>query len=342
MRYIGGKTLMLDRIGAVLRENTADVRTVADVFAGSGVVSRFFKQAGLQVFSNDFLYFSYVLSRGTLCLNAEPDFSKLGVGDPIAYLNRLTPEESGIDAKDCFIYQNYSPNDHCRRMYFQNQNALKIDVVRQTIERWREQDRISEDGYFYLLAALIAAVPYVSNIAGVYGAYLKYWDARSFHPLTLERPELIPSAVQAQAYQEDALALAGHLHADVAYLDPPYNARQYLPNYHVLETVARYDRPPLRGVTGMRPYADQRSAYCIRSQAEQAFRQLFEALSVRYLLVSYNNEGLLSTEAMTRTLCACGKADTFRLYEYDYRRYKNKIPNNQAGLKEQIYFIEKR
>ena len=342
MRYIGGKSLLLDRIMAVLRENTVHVQSVIDLFAGSCVVSERFKREGLQVSVNDFLYFSHVLARGTVCLNRVPDFSGLDVGDPIAFLNRMTLEESGLTLQECFMYRNYSPNEACTRMYFQNDNAIRIDVIRQTIERWREERRVGEDGYYYLLAALIAAIPYVSNIAGVYGAYLKHWDARSYHPLTLTAPELIPSVQRVEAFHEDALALAGRIRADVAYLDPPYNARQYLPNYHVLETAARYDHPVLRGVTGMRDYESQRSDYCIRSRAEAAFRKLFEALQVRYLIVSYNNEGLLTTEEMTRALLSVGRPATFRLYEYDYRRYKNKIPNNQDGLKEQIYFIEKR
>ena len=342
MRYIGGKTLLLDRIMSVLQDNAPGVGSIIDLFAGSGVVSRRFKEEGLRVWANDFLYFSYVLARGSLCLNAPPDFTALGVGDPIAYLNSLTPEAAGLRREDCFIYQNYSPTEHCARMYFQNDNALKIDLVRQMVEQWHTDGRIDEDGYFYLLASLVAAVPFVSNIAGVYGAYLKHWDARAYKPLTLTAPELVASPQPAEAFHEDALVLAGRLQADAAYLDPPYNARQYLPNYHVLETVARYDSPRLRGVTGMRPYEGQRSDYCIRSRAKEAFRKLFRALQVRYLIVSYNNEGLLTTQEMTELLTECGRPDSFRLYEYDYRRYKNKIPNNQAGLKEQIYFIEKR
>lgn len=125
------------------------------------------------------------------------------------------------------------------------------------------------------------------------------------------------------------------------YLDPPYNGRQYLPNYHLLETIARYDDPTIKGVTGMRVEPEKMSDFCKKSKAKYAFEELLNSLNCRYILLSYNNEALLSTEEMSNIVRNAGIAGTFTLYEYDYRRYKNKIPNNKKGLKEQLYFVEK-
>lgn len=338
MRYIGSKALMLDNILNVIRQYTNNVRTISDIFAGTGVVSKFFKENGYSVLSNDLLYFSYVLNKGVLEMN-EPISPKLKA--IIEHLNNLSVDNCPwFNIEDAFIYQNYSPHDECARMYFQCENAIKIDLIRQEIGRIRNE--ITENEYFYLLSLLLNAVPNVSNITGTYGAYLKYWDKRTYNKLLLEEEEIQPSNVRCHCYNINASSFA-HLHiaCDLVYLDPPYNGRQYLSNYHILETIARYDYPEIRGVTGVRVEPEKMSDFCKKGQAEAAFRDLFNSLNCRYILLSYNNEGLLKTDTMSQLVRDCGNANSFRLFEYDYRRYKNKIPNNTEGLKEQLYLIEK-
>ena len=182
MRYIGSKSNLLNDIHNVITQSTVNVNTIIDIFSGSGVVSSFLKKNNYNIVGNDIMYFSYVLSRGTTALNKVPTFASLGIAEPIAYLNNLNIANTNISLEDCFIYQNYSPHGNISRMYFQNDNAIKIDIIRITIEEWFTQHLINDDEYYYLLAALISAVPYVSNIAGVYGAYLKHWDARTYKP----------------------------------------------------------------------------------------------------------------------------------------------------------------
>ncbi len=328
---------MLDGILSVIRDCTDGVRVVTDVFSGTGVVAQSLKSLEYAVNSNDILYFSYVLNKGTLEMN-EPVSHDLR--EIIIHLNNLTTENSPwFSLDDAFIYRNYSPHDDCRRMYFQCENAIRIDLMRQEIERLRVN--IGETEYFYLLSLLINAVPGVSNITGTYGAYLKYWDKRTYNPLRLEETTIVRSKAECHCYNMDALELAGLIESDLTYMDPPYNGRQYLPNYHILETIARYDNPAIKGVTGVRDDPAKMSDFCKKSKAKSAFRRLFETAKSRYLLLSYNNEGLLTTEEMSQLMRQAGNPDTFKLFEYDYRRYKNKIPNNKAGLKEQLYFIEK-
>ena len=337
MRYIGGKSLMLKNIQDSIENNTENVHIITDMFSGTGIVAQSLKSCGYAVIANDILYFSYVLNKGCLEMN-EPigqDIREL-----IAHLNNLNADNSPwFDLDTAFIYQHYSPHNDCRRMYFQCDNAIKIDLIRQEIERMRGE--IAETEYYYLLSLLIKAVPFVSNITGTYGAYLKYWDKRTYKPLFLEENTIEHSDVQCRCYNMEALDLARQTASDLTYLDPPYNARQYLPNYHILETIARYDHPVIKGVSGQRVDPEKLSDYCRKGKAANAFRTLFNAINSRYLLLSYNNEGLLSTEEMTQLLMESGKPDTFRLFEFDYRRYKNKIPNNKEGLKEQLYMIEK-
>lgn len=338
MRYIGGKSQLLNDIDEIIQLNTHDVSTILDIFAGTGVVSNRFKDNGYRVISNDFLYFSYVIQKCHIEINRVPDFSKLG-NNPIDILNNLDIKNTNINIENCFIYYNYSLA-HSDRMYFQVQNALKIDIIRITIEDWYKSGLIDEQGYYYLLCSLIEAVPFVANITGVYSAYLKHWDARTYNPIILKAPLIVNNERSNKALNlnyDEALKYR----CDLLYADPPYNSREYLPNYHILETIARYDYPVIYGVTGMRDYSEQKSDFCKKAKVEKAFEKLINSCNAKYVLISYNNEGLIETECLAEICRKYAVKNTFVLKELPYRRYKSKIPNNKQGLKEQLYFLEK-
>ncbi len=333
MRFIGGKSLLLEYIDKVINENIHDeFLIVGDLFSGSGVVAQHFKTLGKQVISNDIMYMSYVLARGLTELNHTPEFQLLSNINVFEYLNNLKEPTS---LERAFIFNNYSPNENCERMYFQPKNAKKIDAIRQQIEQWYTDNLLLEEEYFYLLACLISAVPYVANITGVYSAYLKHWDKRTYKSLNIEPIKIINSNFESQSFNLSAEELCKNVSFDLAYIDTPYNKREYTPNYHILETIAKYDNPPIKGVTGMRNY--DKSAFCSISTVNNAFHDLFANLKSKYALVSYNTEGLLKTSEMMSTLSEFGDV---KLYELPYRRYKSKIPNNTDGLKEQLFFVK--
>jgi len=273
-------------------------------------------------------------------LNRKPSFKKLSIEDPVRYLNSLTLADTSFDIDQCFIHNNYSPVGNCERMYFQPENAIKIDIIRLTIENWYTDELISEDEYFYLLSSLINAVPFVSNITGVYAAYLKFWDERTYKTLELTEPIITSNGKKNECYNSDFTELLSKK-CDLLYADPPYNSREYLPNYHILETIARYDYPEIHGVTGMRNYDSQKSVFCKKGTVASAFETMIRDCRSKYILISYNNEALLSTEALSDICRRYAVGDSFKLFEYSYRRYKNKIPNNTAGLKEQLYLLRR-
>ncbi len=340
MRYIGGKSLMIDNINNVIEQNNVNIDSVIDLFSGSGIVANSFKGKGYQTISNDLLYFSYVLSRAAIGLNEKPTFKNLGIDEPIKYLNGLKLADTVFDIDQCFIYNNYSPVGDCERMYFQPDNALKIDIIRLTIKKWYKEELITEDEYFYLLSSLINAVPFISNITGVYAAYLKYWDERTYKTLELTEPIITSNGKKNECYNSDFTELLSKK-CDLLYADPPYNSREYLPNYHILETIARYDYPEIHGVTGMRNYDDQKSVFCKKNTVSSAFVTMIRDCQSKYILISYNNEALLSTDELSDICKQYAVDDSFKLYEFDYRRYKNKIPNNTKGLKEQLYLLRR-
>lgn len=337
MRYIGGKSLLIKNILEVIEGK--NITRVIDIFSGTAVVANTFKSRGFSVIANDFLYFCYILARGSMGISHKLKFKKLGF-EPLAYLNQLTLAKTDIPLEKCFIYSNYSPNINCLRMYFQNNNAIKIDIIRITIEAWLKQGLITEDEYFYLLACLLNAIPFIANITGVYAAYLKFWDKRSFYPLKLEKIPIIESDKSMYCYNRDYSCIL-NTEWDLLYADPPYNTREYLPNYHILETIARYDTPAITGISGMRNYDQQKSSFCKKTLALSAFEKLVRDCKCKYLVISYNNEGIVKTRDLIDLCTSYAQPETFRLFEFDYKRYKNKIPNNKPGLKEQLYLLQR-
>lgn len=331
MRFIGSKAGLAGRICAEIRNMAPDARSVLDLFSGSAAMGRAFKLAGLSVTSVDELNFAHTLARGTLCLDREPDFGNFGAVDPFEYLNRHPAAERG------FITENYSPAGSAGRMYLSEKNAMRVDFARKTIESWRSL--LGEGGYFYLLACLVSAVPYVANVAGIYSAYLKEWDRRALKPIRIE-PLPVIRGMRCRSFRGDALELAGNLLADVAYIDPPYNGRSYRSNYHLLETVSLGDRPEIRGKAGLR--ADGKtSPFCLKSEAARAFRELLSKVGTRLIAVSYSTEGIVDADELAEIVKSAGDPQTFRLIRFPYRRYKSRVPNNSDGLCELLYLVKR-
>mgnify|MGYP003257380271 FL=1 len=345
MRFIGGKTLLLDHIKRVLQENTDGTeRIFCDIFSGTGTVARYFKP-DYEIISNDLLHFSYAIQKATVENNSVPQFKKLkelGILDPFSFLEEAKISNPEAAPEQFFITQNYSPNEHCSRMYLSPQNAKRIDFIRNTIESWKTAGLLNENEYYYLLAGLIEGVPFVSNITGTYGAYLKRWDKRAYKDFSMIRLEVVDNGYQNRCYNMDSNQLIRQIEGDILYLDPPYNSRQYAPNYHLLETVSRYDRPHITGVTGMRPYEGQKSAFCVKSQVSQAFEELVARAKFDHLVLSYSTEGLMTAQEIERILKKRGLENSYRRYDIPYKKYKSKIPSDESNLKEYIFYVRKK
>lgn len=336
MRYIGSKSKLITQIEEFIEDcipNYTSCSTFLDLFSGTGIVSRHLKTK-FEVTTNDILYFAYILSKGHITLNNRPNFDglrRVGVIDPIEHLNEIE-EETG------FISRNYS-EQHSARMYFSTRNAQRIDAVRLKLDYWLMQGLITQDEFDYLLACLIEAVPFVANITGTYAAYLKHWDNRAFKRLTLKHPELINNNRCNQAFNLPAEQLAKKVIADIAYIDPPYNTRQYGSNYHLLETIAKYDDPIIKGVTGIR--ADTVSSdFCKKATAFQALERIVNNLNCSHIIISYNSDGILSKAEIEQILCKIGDASTLKFKSIDYRPYKSK-KSATSSVEEYLFYIKK-
>lgn len=342
MRFIGNKTNLLNDIAQVIKENCDGTEKVfCDIFSGTASVARFFKNR-YKIISNDLLYFSYVLQKGTIENNEIPSFKKLedrlNIHDVFDYLENIDIKQEKFNK---FIYENYSPNKKCERMYLTPENALRIDFIRNKIEEWRNKELINKNEYYYLLAALIEGVPFVSNITGTYGAYLKQWDKRAFKKFEMIRLNVIDNNVKNQCYNKNSNDLIQEISGDILYLDPPYNERQYLPNYHLLETIARYDNPEIKGKTGIRVYNSEKSNYCIKNKVYSEMEELIKNAKFKHIIVSYNQDGLLSKNDIETILKKYGNKETYKLYEIPYKQYQNKLTKKLDIHYEYLFYISK-
>ena len=328
MKYIGNKTRLLDFIEQSMSQSDVQFRGVlCDIFGGTGSVGKHFKDKGFKVISNDIMTYSYIIQYVSVYLNIMPKFEKLQIGNVdsvIGYLNNIEPIEG-------YAFNNYAPSGTYGRQYFSDNNAKKIDAIREQIETWNKAGLLSRDEYYVLLASLIDAADFVANISGTYGAYLKIWRSMALKPLVLKVPEIKNNEKANEIYQEDANSLIHHVNCDVLYIDPPYNERQYAPNFHVLESLAIWDKQELMGKTGQRDYCEKKSKYCQKKSAIIAFSDLVDNARATHIVVSYNNEGIIPREEIIKILKNKGKLTE---YVTDYRRFRTERDSEHRQYKQ--------
>lgn len=328
MKYIGNKTRLLDFILKSMHDCQIPMSGVFfDIFGGTGSVGGFFKQKGFKIISNDIMTYSYIHQYATVKMNLMPDFngvSKDGISGVLKYLNSLSPQKG-------YVFDNYAPSGQYGRQYFSDENAMKIDSVRDCIENWKTVGKISLEEFFVLVCSLINAADFVANISGTYGAYLKIWRSMALKPMLLSKPEIFNNGKTNCIYQKDANELIKSVESDVLYLDPPYNERQYAPNFHVLESLAIWDKPVLAGKTGQREYSSKKSLYCQKKHAVTAFEELIEQAKTKYIVLSYNNEGIIPRDHIIRILSDKG---VVREYSTDYRRFRTEKDNDHRQYKD--------
>lgn len=346
-RLIGSKHRVLNNILDVIEKEGIMGETFFDVFSGSAAVGRYFKK-NYSIISNDSLYFSYVLQRALIVLNTYPEFKRIKIPNlstvPETRISQVLEFLNKLEGEDGFIFNHYTPAsrdiDGVERKYFSEENGKKIDSIRMTIEKWFNDSLIIEDEYFYLIATLLMSVQKVSNISGTYGAFNKTWDPRSKKPLTLKFIDVIPSKFSHKAYNKDSLDISDMISCDIAYIDPPYNERQYITNYHLLETIARYDNPKISGKTGIRNYTEkEKSKFCSGRSVGDALLQLLEGLKTKCVILSYNSEGLLSKDGII-DIFEKANLKGIKCYEFPYRRFKSNHNSHKNEIEEYVFIGE--
>ena len=303
IKYLGSKRLL---VPALLEVVTAfdRVETVLDLFSGTSRVGHALKRAGYRVLSNDHNAYAETLAR--CYVQADEEDHRAQTLQRIEALSKLPPKAGWFTETFCV-----------QSRFFQPQNGALIDAMREEIACMG----LGPEAEAVLLVSLMEAADRVDSPTGVQMAYLKGWAPRSHKDLTLRCPDILPCAGfgKGAASQLDALEAAETFEADLAYLDPPYNQHKYLGNYHIWESLVRWDKPPVYGVACKREDCRERSSdFNSRPRAKDALDSVIQKVRAPILVVSFNDEGFISRQELEEMLSARGEV---KVLAKPYRRY---------------------
>lgn len=336
MRYIGNKNKILNYIETLINDKKINKEnyTFCDAFSGTATVGNYFKDK-FKIIANDNLYTSYVMSQARL---NTPDlkFELLGL-NPFEIFNDENNKLKG------FIYKNFSPGGS-ERQYFSSDNASRIDFIRTKIEYWYNHDKLTRNEYYYLIACLIESVSKVANVAGVYGSYLKMWDPRAIKPLKFIHVEQLKenALYENEVYNKNIEELINDISGDILYLDPPYTKNQYSVQYHLLETIALYDEPDLKGKTGARDTSKHTSKFSKPGDVHIEFEKIIAKAKFKYIILSYSSDGIMSKEYIESVFKRYGKPETYEFRKFTYKQYLNSKAEKDEKHCEYLFYIEKK
>ncbi|MBI5486264.1 MAG: DNA adenine methylase [Deltaproteobacteria bacterium] len=299
IKYIGSKRVLVPRIAAAVGA-LPGVRTVLDLFSGTARVGHALKRAGYLVTANDHLAYAEALAR---CYVAA-DRGKVGRAAEklIGELREVKGREGYFTATFCV-----------RSRYLHPRNGERVDAIREAIAAKGLEPELEA----VLLVSLMEAADRVDSTTGLQMAYLKKWAARAMNDLELRMPEVLEGG--GRATRMEAAEAAAGFEVDVAYVDPPYNQHSYLGNYHVWESLVRWDKPEVYGTACKRvDCREYHSPFNSKRRIREALEGVLGALRARWIIVSFSDEGFVRREEMEGMLGERGHVETVPI---DFKRY---------------------
>jgi len=332
LNYIGSKKKLLTSIDKIVLSINNEIKSTKplhflDGFAGSGIVGKYFNtKYKYRITSNDLEYYSYILNYANLKINYSDRMAEL-----ISSMDILS---STMNENYNLITREYSLEGKDKRMFWTVENTKKADAIMCYID----EHNLTSDEKIFIVASLITSLDKVANTTSVYGAYLKHFKKSAMnvfklmpiHTLT-DIKNIDTNCIYNQNINSKEIYRGKY---DIVYLDPPYNERQYGSNYHPLNYIARYDiNIETYGKTGLiKNY--NKSNYCYKNKAIEDFTELIDNLCTKYILVSYNNEGIIPQEDFIKILCRKGNVT---LYKIKYKKFKSSDKQEDCTTYEYLY-----
>ncbi len=321
-RYLGNKYKLLPFIKRVVQEQELEFSSLADIFAGTGAFSSAFTDK--QIITNDLMYSNYI------CNFAWFGAEKYDTEKVVEYVVRYNTEGQ---FSENYMTENFSDT------YFSADDCAKIGFIREDIETSFNNGNLNNRERAILITSLLYAMDKIAKTCGHYDAYRKGGEFNSNLELYVPLAEQNNNENN-QCYNMDANELVKSLYADLVYIDPPYNSRQYCDAYHLLENVARWQKPKVYGVARKMDRSELKSRYCTQG-ATEAFEQLIADIKAKYILLSYNNmaekgnnrsNAKISDDDIVRILKNKG---TVSVFSEDYKAFttgKSDIEDNAERL----------
>ena len=358
--YMGNKRKVLPHIETLLNQIKQTLGqsklTIGEGFSGSGIVSRLFKNHASALYTNDLAGYSRTLNQ---CYLANPDTPTLAaIAAYIAQANQFVANRNGLETK--FVQLHWAPQaDPIRpgeRVYFTKENGRRIDSFQTFI-----QTHVPSPYQPYLLAPLLVEASKHNNCSGNFAAYFKkdqvgYLGGKNANdlkritqPIELPCPLFSRNDCTVAVAQKDVNAWIKDLpELDFVYYDPPYNKHPYHIYYFLLDIINTWDTtqdipPTCRG----QPKNWHASLYNSQNKALFAFDTLIKHTRAKYILVSYNNEGIITEQEMHDILSKYGQVTENFIAHSTYNRLKGlaferKCPDKVAApIKECLYLLQK-
>ena len=368
--YIGNKRRLLPFIENVFLEildKDKNVKTALDLFAGSGSVSRLLKTLDLEVYSNDWEYYSYILNYAHIHINIEDTKNMFlhtgGLQNTIETINNI----DRIKNKDRYISKYYSPkNDYNpdlknERLFYTQYNGTKIDIIRHNIEELYKNNAINQKEYFYLIASLIYEAATHTNTSGVFKAFHSGFGGRNkdalnriLTPISLKELPLYngKNGYVSMLDANEFVIKNKNKKFDLVYLDPPYNQHQYGSNYHLLNTIALWDKPKINKniyINGKKTdkggirkdWIKTKSDYCYKKTAKNSLINLLENINANHIVMSYSTDGIIEFDDLISILENKGDLKIATSEYVKYRGAKRSIVNKTKNI-EYLFVVDAR
>ena len=326
-RYLGNKYKLLTSLRKIVDENCSEVKTFVDIFAGTGSVASAFVDK--KIITNDILYSNYICH---IAWFSGEEYDEAKVERLLRGYNALS------DLPENYMSENFSDT------YFSAADCRKIGYVREDIEGLYATGQINTRERALLITSLLYAMDKIANTVGHYDAYRKGVAFEKHLELRLPVPPNCKDKGN-EFFNEDANELTPKLgNVDVFFMDPPYNSRQYSDAYHLLENVARWEKPQVEGVARKMDRRALKSDYCTRKAAE-VFADLVSKIKARYIILTYNNMGeqgnersnaKISDEVILNALRAKGEVQIFHCNHKAFTTGKSDRDDNE----ERIFFCK--
>ena len=309
-RFLGSKYKLLNFIEETVNSNCKDINSVVDVFAGTGVVGSMFLKDGKEVYFNDYLKSN--------CYSYKAFYEPMKID--IKKIEKIINDYNVVEIEE----ENYF-SDNFSDTYFSSKDCKKIGFIRDDIENKFIEKDINEREKSVLIASLIYSMDRVANTVGHYDAYRKIKNIEDkFFMYMLDVSE--NGEKKSHISNLDANDFIKNVKADLVYIDPPYNSRQYCDAYHLLENVAEWNKPKVYGVAKKMDRTNLKSKYCT-NKAVEAFDELVKNCNSKYILVSYNNTGDKSNSRSNAKISdlqikqILEKKGKVKVFEQDYNNF---------------------
>lgn len=369
--YIGNKRALLDFIGSgieiVQKELGKEKLNCLDIFAGSGIVSRYLKRFSSSITVNDLEAYSAIINRCYLSNKSQIDMKKLeSLYQKV--LSKIGERISENEKMPGFISELYSPLDEenitkTDRCFYTTYNAHYLDIARQVID-----EVVPSEYQDFFIAPLLSEASIHANTAGIFKGFYKNSKtgmgqfggngknalSRIMGKISLPFPVFSEFECESRVFNQNAndLVINPELYDyklledgvfDLAYFDPPYNQHPYGSNYFMLNLIASYRRPDVENISRVSgiPKDWKRSAYNKKKKVIQVFGDLVSSVKAKYILISFNSEGFISKDEMIELLSSCGNV---RVLESDYNAFRGSrnLSGREIHVKEYLFLVQKK